>query len=211
MIFNTHDDIIELLRYNLSIRLDDYKQYQHRLSLHVINNNDYIITSPTYNVYESESYTEPDRHSKIMETINSLPNMSSLFELFHILEHPDFEILKNTLFSKGIYRLLSLCDLLYSGRLNTSNDWIHPHYKSVIGWDLLNREQKIRMTSMWIAYNQVFSDCNHRMALYVLEKYSSEESMGLADYVNELKTRTTHYCFESRGWSDCMNSLYKLA
>ena len=216
MILNSFSEIIEFLKFNLAQRLEDYQSRHNRLSLETINLNDYIITHPDHNIHSIDRYSEPDRYGKVNSLIDSLPHCESLLELFSILKTPQFSFIQKALFSKGLERLESFAHLVQYGKINVNmNICPEAHYKPLINLDRISYNDKIKVFASWIAYNQVFSDCNHRMAHYVLERYTIiDESVitepadtDLADFIQIIRTHYHMYAFASDGWVDKMNGL----
>jgi hypothetical protein len=207
MILTSYTEIIEFIRYNLAQRLEDYKNYHSRLNLLVINSNEYIITCPEYNIHSEDQYQEPNRYGIINNLIDEMPHFNNLFEFIELIKTDQFKYIQTSLFSKGINRLESLCDIIYYGRINinTFSEPENPSYKPLIGWDTSDYNHKIRTIASCIAYNQVFSDCNHRMSYYILEKYSQNDTCNLMDFINFIKSFKYFYTFNSSEWVNTMN------
>jgi len=212
MILLSYSEIIELLHYNLAQRLDDYKNYHCNLDLQIINQNAYIITNPEYNIFDEDKYTEPNRFEKINDLIYSMPHFNNLFEFIELVKTDEFKYIETSLFSKGIDRLETLANVIYHGRIDSNmfTNTDETNFKPLNGWNESEYNDKIKIISSLIAFNQVFSDCNHRMSYYILEKYLSDGETDLLDFINFIKSKNMFYAYGSLGWVQIMNSIYKI-
>jgi hypothetical protein len=192
MILNTKKEIIDLISFNINILLNNYKTYLNTFDIHVINNSSYILTYPEYNIYPENLYTEPNRYNLILTTINNLPEFETLAEFIELIKLPDFNIIQQIVFSKGINRLESL-DKLINNQLYLP--WINTFTHS----------KTIKLYAAWIIYNQIFSDGNHRTATYLLDKYSN--CLNTIEYISYLRSHDKYYCWGADRWKYNMSEL----
>ena len=184
MILNTKKEIINLILYNINILLDNYKNILNKFDIHIINNSSYILTHPDYNIYPENLYIEPNRYNLIMETINNLPEFNTLSEFIQLIKSPDFNIIQKVIFGKGIDRLESFNKLI--------NNQIYLPWISTF-----THSKTIKLYAAWIIYNQIFSDGNHRTAVYFLNHYLKNKN---SEYIYYLRSHDKYYCWGSDNW-----------
>jgi hypothetical protein len=227
MIIDTYESIIELLKFNLSIRLSDYRLFTCNLPIQQINQNNYFITHLDFNIYQYEDYIEPNRWELLYNQINSLPYFNNFDEFIKIIINPEYNLFCNSLFSKGINRLISLKDLINIGSLNiniistiyiisNTNIETKEHnqeiLKPILYWNQITNNEQIQIIALWIIYNQVFSDANHRTAQYILERYiiNIDFNFVVADFIKYATTKACECDFGMINWDNNMNNLINI-
>ena len=141
-----------------------------------------------------------------------MPHFNNLFEFIELVKTDEFKYIETSLFSKGIDRLETLANVIYHGRIDSNmfTNTDETNFKPLNGWNESEYNDKIKIISSLIAFNQVFSDCNHRMSYYILEKYLSDGETDLLDFINFIKSKNMFYAYGSLGWVQIMNSIYKI-
>ncbi len=203
MIFNNRTDIINMLQYNLIMRLTDYKNIQSLLPIRIINSHTYIITSPQYNKYNPESYTEPNRYEIISNLIDNLPLFNNFSEFCEILDRPEYQYFNNVFFSKGTDRIKSLIHVS-DGIVNTGVKLVKFN-----SWDHLSHDQRIGIITMWMIYAQVFSDCNHRTAAYIMSENIQNRSIDIQSFTESIRPSNIPASWGDTKWYDIMLDNYK--
>ena len=89
-------------------------------------------------------------------TIDNIRYLHIAEILSKLLDKNDFLKIDKIVFSKGINRIYKLIDLLY-----------------ILSTETYSEKFKVFIVAQFIILNQVFSDGNHRSAMYVLNKYGN--------------------------------------
>lgn len=203
MMFDTNDEIIDLIIYNLHERCMDYKLYHRHLPILTLNINKGIITYPKYNIYQDSAYFEPNRYKTIIDTIHSLPNFKNLSDFINIISLDKYQSFRECFFSKGIERLKGLHNLIMYGIISNDNQTIHI--------ENINYDNKILLIGGWIMCNQVFTDGNHRTAKYIIENYISINNFNADDFIEMIKSKRHLYRYNDYSWIINMNELIRIS
>ena len=227
MILDTYDSIMDLLKFNLSIRLSDYRLFSCNSNINQINQNNYFITHPDFNIYPAIDYIEPNRWEILNNQILSLPYFNNFDELIKIIINPVYNSFCDSLFSKGINRLISLKDLINTGCININikcrvyininiytnietEKYTQEILKPIIYWNQITNNEQIQIIALWIIYNQVFSDANHRTAHYILERYIIDGDFVIADFIKYAITKSCCNDFGMISWDNNMHNLINI-
>lgn len=205
MIHNTYSEIIQIIKYNLRIRLEDYKLYQFKLHIDTINKNSYIITHPKYNKYDEILYNEPNRFDLIMKYIDNLPYFHDITEFISVLFSNKFSKLQKYMFSKGINRLIVLSDLILTRNINCTR-FEYDKYIHIHNWNIMNENTKTLIIAGWIMCNQVFSDGNHRTAKYILDCRTTL-NIDHNEFIKFIRSKKDMYKYDYPEWVGNMMTL----
>ena len=103
------------------------------------------------------------------------------------------------MFSKGIDRIDCLISFILDQKIYVKSLDMAFEFEWFNG---LSHNHQIMVIAMFQIYSQVFSDCNHRMGLYIVQKYTDSYQFDLTRFITFVRSKGDFYMFGTMMWVD---------